>query len=119
MNKHTQTLIDYNAWRRSEEIDMPHPKDIGEALDYAVDKLTGDDWIKCSDELPKDSNPVSDEVVCMVCDKKALDKEIAQENAVKLTDAFERLVNARIQRGSFETKNAKDNLTEILVELLK
>jgi len=52
MNKHIQTLIDFAKWRRGSEIAQPNPTDIGEALDYAIEKLTGDEWIKCSDELP-------------------------------------------------------------------
>ena len=39
MNKHIKPLKKYNAWRRGSEIAQPHPTDIGEALDYAVDKL--------------------------------------------------------------------------------
>lgn len=34
-------LINFNKWRRGEDnnIEMPHPKEIGQAIDYAIDKL--------------------------------------------------------------------------------
>lgn len=56
MNKHIELLKKYNAWRRGSEIAQPHPKDIGEALDYAIGELECGGWIKCSDELPENDN---------------------------------------------------------------
>jgi hypothetical protein len=35
-----KTLTDYNAWRRGdEEIEQPHPTDIGHAIDSAIKHL--------------------------------------------------------------------------------
>ena len=34
---HLQTLKDFNTWRRSDEdMEQPHPKAIGEAIDWAI-----------------------------------------------------------------------------------
>jgi uncharacterized membrane protein YccC len=38
MINHIQILQRFNAWRRSEEvIEQPHPKEIGEALDWLIE----------------------------------------------------------------------------------
>lgn len=40
--KHLQLLKDYNAWRRANyDLPQPHPKEIGEAIDYAISVLEG------------------------------------------------------------------------------
>jgi hypothetical protein len=34
---HLQTLKEFNAWRRSDDaVDQPDPKEIGEAIDWAI-----------------------------------------------------------------------------------
>lgn len=39
-NKHLHLLINYQKWRRGcEETPMPNPKEIGDALDYAIEFL--------------------------------------------------------------------------------
>jgi uncharacterized membrane protein YccC len=38
MINHIQILQRFNAWRRSDEvIEQPHPKEIGEALDWLIE----------------------------------------------------------------------------------
>ncbi len=46
MNKHIQTLIEFNAWRRGDDmVKQPDPTTIGDAIDYATNILTRlEDW---------------------------------------------------------------------------
>jgi len=46
MNKHIQTLIEFNAWRRGDDmVKQPDPTTIGNAIDYATNILTRlEDW---------------------------------------------------------------------------
>jgi hypothetical protein len=40
LNKAIETLQHYNRWRRGEEVPMPNPTKIGEAIDVVLEKLT-------------------------------------------------------------------------------
>jgi hypothetical protein len=40
LNKAIETLQHYNRWRRGEEIPIPNPTKIGEAIDVVLEKLT-------------------------------------------------------------------------------
>jgi len=46
MNKHIQTLIEFNAWRRGDDmVKQPDPTTIGDAIDYATNILKRlEDW---------------------------------------------------------------------------
>lgn len=39
MNGHIELLRRYNQWRRGGDGDMPHPRDIGQAIDFAVSRI--------------------------------------------------------------------------------
>jgi hypothetical protein len=52
MNKHIQTLKEFNAWRRGDDASatyplvQPDPKTIGDAIDWAINILTRLDYWK-------------------------------------------------------------------------
>lgn len=39
MSEHTELLRRYNEWRRGADTEMPHPTDIGRALDWAIEAM--------------------------------------------------------------------------------